>query len=161
MSMGKGLCHRLRGILARKGLEAGVSLVEVLVAAAILVLVLVPMLDFSAYMFNGQAFERQLAATLASSKMEELANRAYRTPYSKTNPLSNFGWPGNGSDYLLVGNYEFQLDWTQSLASSSGTPERYHMRRMAVRATCFNCQGTVEVEVVTYLAKLPSGSTSE
>ncbi|MFZ5814981.1 MAG: hypothetical protein ACOY93_06715, partial [Bacillota bacterium] len=98
--MAKGLSAGLRGPLARLGEEEGLSLVEVLVAALVLVLVLVPMLDFSTYMFNGRSFERQLAATLASSKMEELANVAYRTPYSKTNPLSNFGWPGNGSEWL-------------------------------------------------------------
>lgn len=159
--MGETLTRWVRKVFARPGREAGASLAEVLVATAILVIVLVPMLDFSAYMFNGHAFERQLAATLAASKMEELANKAYRSAYSKTNPLSNFGWPGSGSESILLGNYEFGLDWTQSLASSNGTPERYHMRRLAVRTTCYNCRGTVEAEVVTYIAKMPAGSTSE
>lgn len=155
--MRRPFARRLGQVACPLGAEAGVSLIEVLVAAFILTLVLVPMLDFSAYMFNGQAYGHQLAATLAAAKMEELANVAYRTS-GNTNSSVNTNWGPMGEDDISVGSYVFNRRWTR--ASAPAGKEQAWLRRYTVKVTCTNCRQPVEVEVVSYLAKVGPGSTS-
>lgn len=127
--------------------EAGVSLVEVLAAIAILGVVLLPMLDFAAYMYNGQAYERQLAATLAAAKLEELQNAAYRS--------GTLVWPPSVSDEsVMVGNLGFVRSWTVSEVDPTWNPERNYLRQVDLRVWCANCRKEQPVRVVTYIAKL-------
>lgn len=131
--------------------EAGATLVEVLAAVAILTLVLLPMLDFSSYMYNGQAYQRQLAAQVAASKLEWLQNQSYRT-------LNAWPFPSGGG-YEDVGNLQFM--WVYQIQAVSYTPESNWVRKATVTVTCeTGCQQPVEVTVVTYIAKVRD-STSE
>jgi hypothetical protein len=154
-----------RRLLQYAGADAGVTLTELLVAVCILALVLVPMLDFSAYVYNGQSYERQLAATLATAKLEELENYSYRRP-GNANPSNHTGWlpspiQSEGSDAPDVGPYWFLREWIREDAAAGPEPvkptsgERPWLRKYTVRVTCINCRQPVSVEVVSYLAKAP------
>jgi hypothetical protein len=154
-----------RRLLQYAGSEAGVTLTELLVAVCILALVLVPMLDFSAYVYNGQSYERQLAATLATAKLEELENASYRTPGS-ANTKIHVGWLPSSDDYQPVGPYWFFREWIREDVAAGPEPvnptagERPWLRKYTVRVTCLNCRQPVSVEVVSYLAKAPGSVSS-
>lgn len=131
------------------GAESGASLVEVLIALALLMGIVIPMLDFGASLRAATPFQRQMAASLASSKVEELANVAYRTSSS---------WPGNGEDWIGVGRHSFYLSWTVSPYQPTAddfTGEKNLLRRVEVRVECTNCKGPMApVRVVSLIAKL-------
>lgn len=137
-----GKAARLRG-------EEGVSLVEVLVAATILTLVLVPLIDFAAYVYSGQAYQRQLRAVLATATLEEIQNKAFRTP----------NWPELGIENPSVGKLTFKVRW-ETTPVFDGDFEGEQVRLAEVRVQCTNCVDMSELKVVTYIAKLPDGSTS-
>lgn len=129
--------------------QSGTSLVEVLIAVGLLVTVAIPMLDLGAYMRGATPFHRQIAVSLAASKLEELANIAYRT--------SNSTWPGSGSDSVDVGRYTFDREWVQTDAPEPPDFrfEAGQLKHMVVTVTCQNCPAPMPpVRVVTLIAKL-------
>lgn len=141
--------------MAERTAEAGISLVEVLAAMAILTLVLLPMLDFAAYTYNGQAYERQLVATLAASKMEELQAESYRSiPES---------WPVVGQDNKTVGNLIIRraYDVVPLPDEEAWWPEREYVRKAIVSAWCSNCRNQQPITVVGYIAKLSEAGQTE
>lgn len=140
---------RRKGLLLRRRLAAaaGVTMVEILVAVGILGLAVIPMLDFGANMRGETVFVKQMASSLASSKIEDLGNRAYRT----------FSWPGSGSEEVWVGRYAFYLEWTVSAFPSdpSFRPEGDQLRMVDVEIVCLNCSRPMPpVRRVAVIAKL-------
>lgn len=137
-------CKRVK---ASANVESGTTLVEVLIALALLTVVVIPMLDLGAHVRGGTAFHRQIAVSLASSKIEELANYAYRTSLSSTN------WPADGSGTEDVGLYSFQLEWRITPVSLESSTV---LRQAEVSVTCLNCPRPMPaVTVVSYLVKSP------
>jgi prepilin-type N-terminal cleavage/methylation domain-containing protein len=156
--MGKRLAGWLRRRFLPLMAERGVSLVEVLVATAILALILVPMLNFSAYTYNGQAYERQLAATWATDKMEDLQTWGYRKDWSEV-PDAGTVWLPSGGDAVIAGKYVFIRTWTRENLSGREDPEPY-FRKYTVVVTCQNCRQSISVKVVSYLVQVGPGATS-
>ncbi len=142
--------HRWKQVRQLLGSEAGVSLVEVVAALAILGLVLLPMLEFAAYQYNGQAYDRLLAATLASSKLEELQSESYRTDPGE--------WPEYGAQTVVIGGRRFSQAY--SVVELSLNQETNWMRQATVTVSCTNCKDATSVTVVTYIAKLDSEADS-
>ncbi|MDB4896527.1 MAG: hypothetical protein JWN15_2789 [Firmicutes bacterium] len=127
----------------------GVSLVEVLVAVALLSAVAVPMLDFTASIRGAAPFQRQIAINLASSKIEELGHEAYRTTF----------WPKSDSKVVDVGQFSFTLGWTISAytpATANDYPaEQSQLRKATMTVSCNNCPRPFPpVKVVAVLEKL-------
>lgn len=138
--------------LARAWSEEGVSLTEVLVAAVILSLVLGPMLDFSAYLYNGQAYQKAMKAQLATSYLEYVQNLTYRRPYASS-------WPAGGSGPASIDPYEYTATWEVD-NPFAGTWESTLLRRVEMVVQCTNCRDTSEFRVVTYIARItPASST--
>lgn len=136
----------------RRHSAAGSTLIEVLVSAGLLTAVVIPMLNFAAYRLSGTAFQRQIAVSLASSKLEELGNEAYRVEDVDT-------WPTSGAQASkVVGRYSFRLQWTVTPFESPDqdwTAEGSQLRQATVTVTCNNCQPAMPpVRMVTVLAKL-------
>lgn len=132
---------------------------EVLLAATIMVLVLLPMLDFSAYMFSGQSYQRQLAITLAASKLEEAANVAYRT--GTGGPLNGFPPSMSDYDYVDIGNHWYGWKRTVSNPFPISQKERSYARRIEVEVFCWSCKDQSSVRVVSYIGKIHYSSTTE
>lgn len=130
--------------------EAGVTLVEVLIAVAVLVVVLVPILDFTADLRASTPFHRNMASSLAASKLEELGNSAYRTlTWSST---------VSGEDDVQVGRYIYHREWNITGFSPSDNDfgaESTQLRAAEVAVTCVDCPKAVTpVRMVAVLAKL-------
>lgn len=138
-------------LLERRGIlrdESGVTLVETVVALGLLAAVAIPMLDLGANIRGSTPFQRQMAVSLASSKAEELLNYAWM----------NAPWPTDGSYYLDMGPYTYDLAWTVAPFSSSAPDdfpaEASQLRRAEVAVTCQNCTRPMPaVRVVSILAK--------
>lgn len=142
----------LLGFRKRKAAEeTGSTLVEVLIAMALLSAVLVPMLDFGANMRSGATYPRQVAVSLAASKLEDLGNRSYRTPSAN--------WPSSGWEQAYVGQYIFDLEWTVSgfsPADNDFASEASFLRTAKITVTCSaGCPTSMPpVRMVTVLGKL-------
>lgn len=146
--MRERFCPQVKRSTSRIGAEEGVSLVEVIAAMGILALVLLPMLDFAAYTYTGQAYEKQLAATLAASKLEELQSVSYRS----------LSWPWPGGEEVWVGGMQFIRTW--SVVQPSWNPERNYLREVTLQVWCENCRNQDPITVVTYIAKVGSEAES-
>jgi prepilin-type N-terminal cleavage/methylation domain-containing protein len=130
--------------------QAGMSLVEVLIASAILAGVLIPMLDFGANLRGGTPFQRQIASTLATSRLEKLGNQAYRT--------NNTTWPSGGSETVDVGQFTYLVEWTVNAyvpAVNDFSAETAQLRQARITVTCQNCTRPMPpVRMVGILEKL-------
>lgn len=133
------LSGRLR---RRRGLaESGMTLVEVLMATGLIVAVMVPMMDFAAFVRGGSTYPRQIALTLAGSKLEELRYESLNT------------WPPLGGQRLgqSVGKYQFDLTWSVAVTTP---PDSVDMATVGVTVTCFNCTRPMPpVRMVTNIAQ--------
>jgi prepilin-type N-terminal cleavage/methylation domain-containing protein len=134
--------------------QAGFTMIEVLIALGLLMLFIIPMLDFGANMRGGTPFQRQIAVSLAAAKLEDLGNAGYRT-----NP--NTWGSVSGSDPSTVGNFDFTIDWV--VTSYSPIPndfanENTLLRHATVTVRCLNCnkpQAMPPVRMVAVLGKIP------
>lgn len=128
--------------------QAGSTLVEILLAVALLVSVAIPMLELGAHMRGATPFQRQIAVSLAASKIEELGNIAYRTTF----------WPGSGADSWEIGRYSFERQWVLSAFSPTENDygsESSQLKQATVTVTCTNCTRPMPpVRMVAVLAKL-------
>lgn len=120
-----------------------------LVAVALLSVVAVPMLDFTASIRGTAPFQRQIAINLVSSKIEKLGDDAYRTN----------GWPTAGSEVIDVGQFSFTRTWTISpylpTSSDDYPAEKSQLRRATVTVSCDNCPSAFPpLKVVAVLGKL-------
>lgn len=104
--------------------QAGMTMVEVLLSVALLAAILIPMLDFSAYLRAGSAYPRELALTLAGSWMDKQLFESYAQ------------WPLNpGTQMVPVGKYTFKVQWDAS-ALPGTDPDRDRLQRVVVTVTC-------------------------
>lgn len=128
--------------------ETGATLVEILVAVGLLVAVAIPMLDLGAHMRGATPFQRQIAVSLAASRVEELGNRSYRT----------IPWPSSDTDVIMVGRFLFDIEWTISAFSPTVNDfgsESSQLKQATVTVTCSNCtRPMTPVRMVAILAKL-------
>lgn len=125
---------------------------ELLVAVALLVLIILPLLDLGTQLRAGLQYERQLAVTVATSKLEELANDAYRSAQG-TWPVES--WPTPHP--TQVGSYTFDLQWR-----IQPDPASDWVSQATVVVTCQNCRREMPpVRMTALLGKVPpcSGQT--
>jgi hypothetical protein len=146
----------------RRKSESGSSVVEVLVAVALLVGVIVPMLDLRTVISGGLAFQRQMAVTLASGKIEEVGSYNYRTvgkwEAQVIRPENVCAEEQVEDDWYedcpVVGAYTFRRQWT--LTKPVPDPGNKWLQQFTVVVTCDDCTRPVPpVRVTTYLAKVP------
>ena len=135
----------------RQPVEAGTTLIEVLIAVALLSGVLVPMLDFGANMRGGSTFQRQVAVSVATNKLEDLGRLAYRTAFAS--------WPATGTEQVYIGQYTFDIEFAVSPYNPSNddyASEKQFLRTAAVTVTCSaGCPKPMPpVRMVTVLGKL-------
>jgi hypothetical protein len=140
--------------------QAGTTLVEVLLAVALLVAVMVPMLNLRAVVTGSASFQRQMATTLASGKVEEIGDPNYRNNsswnyylFQETCPEQKApsGWL---EDCVTVGPYRFHRFWI--LANLVPDPANSYIKQLTVVVTCDNCmRGAEPVRLSTYLGKVP------
>jgi hypothetical protein len=134
--------------------EEGVSVIEVIAAVALLILVAIPMLDFTGTTHAAVPLARQDAVSLATSKVEELESQAYRT---QSSPVPS--WPSSGSDTPpSVGRYAYQRTWSvgpYTPANNDNPTEISKLRVVSVTVTCLNCAKPMPpVKVVAIIEKL-------
>jgi prepilin-type N-terminal cleavage/methylation domain-containing protein len=134
--------------------QAGFTMIEVLIALGLLMLFIIPMLDFGANMRGGTPFQRQVAVSLATTKLEELGNGVYRTNPNTWGSLS-------GSDSPTVGNFDFTIDWVVTAYTpipNDFATENTLLRQATVTVRCINCnkpQAMPPVRMVAVLGKIP------
>ncbi|HLN60977.1 MAG TPA: prepilin peptidase [Symbiobacteriaceae bacterium] len=117
--------------------DAGITLVEVLVAVSLLVLCMVPMLDLGAELRVGNAHNRQVAIMLARTQLEALYDVSLKTA----------GWPPSGqNDWQYL---PYQVEWT--VTSFAGSPSSF-LRQAVVTVSCDSC-GIRPVTITAVLAK--------
>lgn len=164
-SQGVAILAGLIGLTILKGrrrlAQSGSMVVDVLVSVALLATIIVPLLSFSTIFNGGATYPRQLAASLAVTKIEELATVAYRTNYeadlcrwSSPDPKPSPVWPISGSSPPPpITGYSWQ--WTVSDISSANAdwlPERDHVKEVTVTVTSPNLR--TPVVLVAWIGKL-------
>lgn len=120
--------------------DAGITLVEVLVAVSLLVLCMIPMLDLGAELRVGGAHSRQVAIMLARTQLEDL--------YDKS--LKSNGWPPAGTNDWQY--FPYELRWTVTDFLDPSDPKAPFLRQAAVTVSCDSC-GIRAVTMTAVLGK--------
>lgn len=133
--------------------EAGVTLVEVLVSVMLMSVVVIGMLDFGSLIRGGTAFQREIAATLASKRLETLENSIYYATPGTTPPGSGVA-PGT-----VVGPYTFNESWwvePYTPSPSDGISYADRLWRASVKVQCVKgCSRTMQpVRMVGIIARV-------
>lgn len=139
-----GLLVTLVALVRRPGgrSNAGITLVEVLVAVSLLVLCMIPMLDLGAELRVGSAHSRQVAVMVARTKLEEMYDFSFKS--------GNNTWPSSPDEvWQDVGGYSFHLEWT--VTPIAGYPATL-LRQAVVTVSCDSC-GIRPVSMTAVLAK--------
>jgi Tfp pilus assembly protein PilV len=132
----------------RRKSDAGITLVEVLVAVSLLVVVMIPMLNFRTVVAGTAIFQRQIAITLASGKIEEVMDQSYRSDEGE------WGYPTDHwfTEAQTVGQYNFTRAW-KLVDYDAANP---WLKQVVVEVTCVKCSSPIPpVRLTTVLAKIP------
>jgi hypothetical protein len=134
---------------SRSRSQSGITLVEVLLAVALLVAVMVPMLNFRSVVGGTAVFQRQMAITLASGTIEEIMDQAYWSDSGEWgDPIGS--WVHKTD---TVGPYQFAKD-SRLVELDPANP---WLKQLVVEVTCTNCPRPIPpVRLATVIAKVPA-----